>query len=63
MYTIKYVHKDIIAVGDNIICPDGRDRTVCSKDIKRCNILGVTIFGDSYNAGHKLVPRLQIKIN
>jgi hypothetical protein len=54
---IVLVHKDRIVAGDVIICPDGKERTVCQKDIRYNNLIGVTIFGDSYHAGHKLVQR------
>lgn len=54
---IILVHKNRIVAGDVIICPDGKERTVCQKDIQYNSLMGVTIFGDSYHAGHKLVPR------
>jgi len=51
------VHKDRIVAGDVIVCPDGKERTVCQKDIRYSSFMGVTIFGDSYHGGHKLVQR------
>jgi hypothetical protein len=58
---IVHVHKNRIVAGDVIVCPDGKERTVCQKDIRTNSFLGVTIFGDSYHGGHKLVPRKVIK--
>ena len=54
------VHKNRIVAGDVIICPDGKERTVCPKNIRYGSFMGVTIFGDSYHLGHKLVPRFQL---
>lgn len=48
---IEEKHISLIKSGDTIICPDGRKRTVCDKDIKRCNFMGLMIFGDSWNLG------------
>lgn len=62
--SVVHVHKDRIVTGDVIVCPDGRGRTVCQADIKYSSLMGVTIFGDSYHAGHKLVPlvpRVQLR--
>ena len=58
---ITYVHKNMIVVGDVIVCPDGRERTICQKDIRRDNVMGITIFGDSYRCGSKLVPIVVFK--
>lgn len=55
---IVYIHKDRIVPGDIIACPDGRERTVCQTNIKYNSFMGVTIFGDSYHIGHKLVPTI-----
>lgn len=52
------VHKNMIVAGDTIICPDGKERTVCQSNIRYSNFMGVTIFGDSYHGGHKLVPKI-----
>lgn len=53
----KFVHKNLIREGD-LILHDGLPRTVCQKDIKRSLFMGVTIFGDSYNLGYKLVKKI-----
>jgi len=58
---VVHVHKDRIVAGDIIVCPDGKERTVCQLDIKYNSFLGVTIFGDSYHGGHKLVPKIQLR--
>jgi hypothetical protein len=57
---IIQVHKNQINVGDIIICPDGRERTVCRSNIKYDSFIGRTIFGDSYHLGYKLVPKIQL---
>ena len=54
---IVLIHKNRVVAGDVIVCPDGKERTVCQENIKYNTFMGVTIFGDSYHAGHKLVPR------
>ena len=54
---IILIHKDRIVAGDIIVCPDGKERTVCKSDIRYSELMGVTIFGDSYHAGHRLVPK------
>jgi hypothetical protein len=56
--TIIHVHKDMITSGDTIVCPDGKERTVCQSNIRYSSFMGVTIFGDCYHAGHKLVPKV-----
>ena len=58
---ITHVHKDLIVAGDIIVCPDGRERTLSSVDIRYNSFMGVTIFGDSYNCGYKLVPIRSLK--
>ena len=60
---IENVHISTISVGDIIRCNDGRVRTVCSKDIKTNNLMGISIFGDCYNNGHKLVEKVVKYIN
>ena len=55
---VVHVHKNRIVAGDVIVCPDGKERTVCQADIRYSSFMGVTIFGNSYHGGHKLVPRV-----
>lgn len=50
------VHITDIRPGD-IVLHEGATVTVGPKDIKRCPFMGVSIFGDSYSAGHRLVPK------
>lgn len=54
------VHISRIRIGD-VIMFEGRARTVCEKDFGRDSLLGISIFGDSYHAGHKPVKRVIIK--
>jgi len=50
----KFKHISTIKAGDTIIHND-KIYTVCKKDIITGGFFGITIFGDSYNAGSKLV--------
>ena len=51
------VHKSIIKAGDTILHNE-KLMTVCSKDIKNNSFFGLTICGDSYNMGNKLVLKV-----
>jgi len=55
-YDTKKVHIKDIRAGDTIL-HDGALKTVCSSNIKK-SFVGVTIFGDSYHAGHKHVIKV-----
>lgn len=59
-YSIIKTHIKNIRVGDTINHND-KIVTVCETDIKRCDFMGLTIKGDSYNLGYKIVNKLQIK--
>ena len=60
-YDTKKVHITTIRAGDTIV-RDGKLRTVCNNNIGRADLLGVTLFGDSYHAGHKpVVKAINIK--
>ena len=50
----KFVHISTIKAGDTII-HNGKESTVCKKDIKIGGFMGKSIFGDSYQSGYKLV--------
>lgn len=52
------VHISSIKIGDTILHND-EIKTVCKRVLKKCDFMGVSLFGDSYNLGHKPV----IKIN
>lgn len=56
-FSIVETDKSLIAVGDAIV-HDGRERTVCKKDITRCSLFGIKLFGDSYSLGRKLVKKM-----
>ncbi len=45
---------DSISVGD-VVLHNGVEMTVSKCDIKRCQFMGFTLFGDSYNLGRKSV--------
>lgn len=55
-FTFTPVHITNIQPGDIVIHRDAVV-TVGPKDIKRCPFMGTSIFGDSYVAGHRLVPK------
>lgn len=54
------VHISTIKNGDTVL-HNKRLMTVSSNDLSRVELLGVTLFGDSYRAGHKLVKKAIIK--
>lgn len=55
------LHINDIRVGDVIICSDGKERTVCKKDINDCAFMGRSVFGDTYKLGHELIKRVVYK--
>lgn len=58
-YASEFVHISQIRVGDVVrSLRDGLFHTVCRKDIGNVEILGRTIFGDSWLSGHKPVERI-----
>jgi hypothetical protein len=56
-YRIKEVHISEIKSGDTILHVDGHIRTVSSSNIKR-GFSGITLFGDPYIMGRKLVKKI-----
>ena len=58
---MKIIEKHIsdIRHGDTIE-HNGKLMTVCNSDIKRCDFMGITIFGDSYNLGYKAVKFVEL---
>jgi hypothetical protein len=50
-------HISSIKAGDTIIY-GGKVTTVSNNNIKRDKFMGITIFGDSYNLGYKLVTKV-----
>ena len=59
-YDIVKTHIDNICVGDTILCPDNKIRTVRGTDIKHDELMGRTLFGDSYRLGYIPVKKLNI---
>lgn len=47
-------HISEIKTGDTVL-HDGELKTVCANNIKRCDLMGITLFGDSYLLGNKPV--------
>jgi hypothetical protein len=56
-YTIIDTHISLIKRGDTIM-RNGKMTTVCDSDIKTGGFCGITIFGDPYNMGNKLVEKV-----
>ena len=54
---MRSVHISTIKAGDTII-HNGEVKTVSGNNIKYCSFMGVSLFGDSYNLGHKLVTKI-----
>lgn len=60
--TTEKVHISRIRIGDAII-HNGKERTVTGEFIKRDSFMGISIFGDTYHFGYKLVERVIYKTN
>jgi Golgi nucleoside diphosphatase len=56
----EIVHIDKITAGDTIIF-DGKEKTLSKKDIGKDDLLGKTIYGDSFKSGKKKVERVLFK--
>lgn len=54
---IVKTHISNIRTGNTTI-HNGKEMTVCKKDIKQDSFMGVSIFGDCYHSGHKLVEQV-----
>lgn len=48
---------DQLRAGDTVVI-DGIHKTVCAKDLGRDELLGATLWGDSYKSGHDTVTRV-----
>ena len=54
---IEKVHISRIRIGDTV-CHNNKIRTVCNRTLKYSEFMGVTLFGDSYNIGYKMVEKV-----
>ena len=54
---MEKIHISQVRIGDAIL-HNGEVKTVCGQTLKRSEFMGITIFGDSYNLGYKLVTRV-----
>jgi len=55
---MENIHISRVRAGDAIL-HNGVVRTVCVRDIKKDDgFMGMSIFGDSYHSGYKLVTRV-----
>lgn len=59
-YNISLVNIDEIIAGDTVMHND-KMMTVSNSDIKQSSFMGTSLFGDSYNHGHKLVKKVIIE--
>ncbi len=57
--TETQIHISKVRVGDTIL-HNGEVKTVSGNNIKRSEFMGITLFGDSYSLGYKLVTRINI---
>lgn len=55
-YEIKLTDKKAIKVGDTIL-HNGELKTINTNDITTSQMMGLCIFGDSYNLGYKQVKK------
>lgn len=46
-----------LRAGDTVLM-GGVLKTVCSKDLKRCPLMGATLWGDSHRLGRDLITRV-----
>ena len=58
-YTIEHVQISKIKSGDTVM-HDGKMKTVCNNNIGRDDFMGITLFGDCYKMGRKLVQKVNI---
>jgi hypothetical protein len=57
---IEKVHISTIRIGDTVK-HEGEIKTICKNVLKYSSFLGFSIFGDSYNLGHKKVEKITFK--
>jgi hypothetical protein len=62
MKTYTTVHISQINSGDTIL-HNGEEKTVSTNNIKNCSFIGKSLFGDSYNCGHKLVTKIKFNLD
>nr|WP_298657072.1 hypothetical protein [uncultured Flavobacterium sp.] len=53
----EQVYIEQIRVGDTVL-HNGEVLTVSGNNLKRSEFMGITLFGNSYNLGYKLVTRI-----
>ena len=57
---VEFVHISLISAGDTIR-HNGVFKTVSNSNIKRSDLMGITLFGDCYNLGHKPVEKINVQ--
>ena len=60
-YKIKKVHVSQIRIGDTVE-HEGHLKTVGKGNIKECNFMGTSLFGDTYNSGTKPVIKVTFPV-
>lgn len=58
-YTIEHVQISTIKAGDTVM-HRGVLKTVCRNNLGMDSFMGITLFGDCYKMGRKLVQRVNI---
>ena len=56
-YSVEDVHISLVSAGDTVI-HNGKLMTISKPDLKRDPLMGVSLFGDSYNLGTKPVTKV-----
>jgi hypothetical protein len=56
-YTIQQDHIGNLRAGDTIM-HNGEMKTVSGNNIKRDSFMGTSVFGDTYNHGHKPIEKI-----
>lgn len=54
---MEKIHISQIRLGDSVL-HNGEVKTVCGRTLNNCPFMGISIFGDTYNLGYKLVTRV-----
>jgi len=58
-YSVQETHISLITAGDTVLINEDL-KTVCKNNLRECPFMGLTLFGDSYNLGHKPVKKVII---
>ena len=56
---MKKIHISRVRAGDTVL-HNGKQTTVNKENIKYCSFMGLSLFGDSYNLGYKLLTKINL---